>query len=482
MSASDDSDRSHDDKAATSAPVTRGRTSRMPKTRKRTSRARRNTTSTLRGDTETVLTDVVAIETGLCKYPTMTGYAEQLALAASDIHARRASRFCFVPTARRRAELRARAAHLRTLAQAPQGTPEWFAYRRGAPGADGVYRGGRLTASDTGTVLGLNEYACEDEVLIKKAGHDTFNWSPACEHGKKYEDVSLAIFRARTGRVVHEYGCIPDDRQPHVAASPDGITECGDAVEIKNPSSRTITGVPKPVYYAQMQQQLAVLDLELCHFVETKIREYDGPTAFADDAPSDDPEAGWTADGHEKGVLLELVEVPPEERGRDEVWGRRARANAGPPRATYRYAPLGLGPSACRAWVDREVESVDPDAFRIYVRYWRCAVYSCVPVYRDREWWARQQPALDAFWRRVQEVRASPELQAACKRRYDDFTAAKEARFGRSRRGGGGGGGVRQVTLALGSDAAAAAATPSEVAAARQRAADHLFGEDPDRR
>lgn len=392
----------------------------------------------------------------------LEAYAEQVALAAGPISEREASRFCFEPSAKQRARHRRRAADLLRLPQAPQGTEAWFAFRRGKPGPDGVMVGGHLTASDTGTILGLNPYGCAEEVLVNKCGDDTFDWSPACQHGTCYEEVSLAIFQARTGKVVREYGCIPGKGRE--AASPDGITECGEAVEIKNPFRRRITGVPKPVYHAQMQQQLEVLDLEKCHFIETSILEYSDAEAFAADAPADDPEGPYTAGGMEKGVVLEV------------------QTHAGPggrPKFRCVYAPITLGPTAAAAWVRAEVRRLEAEGLgedeTITVKHWRCAVYSCVPVLRDRAWWAAKLPVIEEFWARVEAARRDPQRLERAREAYRAFKAKKEARFGGGGRSKARGGKSRTRRVVLGSSppkSRAAPASPQE----RANQMDLLFG------
>ncbi len=383
------------------------------------------------------LASVIAMEHGqrLTEESPIHGLMEQFALGIGALKSRlRQGRFKFDLCARDRARCRSRAKELLCRPQAPQGTAAWFAHRRGAAGDDGVFKGGLLTASDTGTVLGLNEYACEEEVLLKKAGVDTFTWSPACEHGTKYEDITIAIYKARTGVEGNEYGCVDHDRISWLGASPDWITVHGTAVEIKNPFSRKPNGHPKAVYYAQIQQQLEVLDLEHCDFVETVIREYTSPTEYARDCPDDEPEAPWTRSGDEKGVLIE-IETPllPSVVSKDDD-GENAAAADGARRARMRYiyAPLGLGPTAATEWVNNNLERIGPPPAggNIYVRYWRCDLYSNVRVIRDRVWWKAQMPKLEAFWNRVEEVRRDPIKLEAARKCYEKFKAAKEARFG----------------------------------------------------
>lgn len=365
---------------------------------------------------------VISMELGM-KNTMLERYVEQLAyMIATQLTTRQASRFRFVPSARERVYHRARAKYLLTLPQAPQGSKQWFDYRRGTKGPDGILTGGRLTASDTGTILGMNEYACSEEIILKKAGIPTFNWSPACEHGKKYEHISVRVFERREGKCVREYGCLPDENNTITAASPDGITLDGEVLEIKNPYSRKVTGVPKPAYYAQIQQQLQVTDLELCHFVETVIREYPDAQSFREDHPENEPDAIWTDKGNEKGVLLEIMEEPAKDASPDD-----------PPTYRYVYGDLDMRPSEVGRWINREMNKLgDLEQYRfVIVRYWYLATYCNTHVYRDRAWWTEKYPLLKQFWNRVEKARRDPATLERARVGYAAFMAVKNARFGR---------------------------------------------------
>ena len=62
------------------------------------------------------------------------------------------------------------------------------------------------------------------------------------------------------------FGCIRHPTINFLAASPDGIDEDGTMIEIKCVYSRKITGIPKKVYYDQMQLQMEVCNLNKCIF------------------------------------------------------------------------------------------------------------------------------------------------------------------------------------------------------------------------
>ena len=178
-----------------------------------------------------------------------------------------AGKIALHPSFRDRLRWRDQATALKTSKwhdQSPQRSPGWYKFRRE-----------RLTASDIGTILGSNSYGCPEEVLVKKCGVDTYSWSAACQHGIKYEPITTILYASLNRTNVWEYGCITHPRHAFIGASPDGITDEGIMVEIKNPYSRTITGIPKMSYYDQMQIQLEVCGLDICDFVESSIKEYD---------------------------------------------------------------------------------------------------------------------------------------------------------------------------------------------------------------
>ena len=71
---------------------------------------------------------------------------------------------------------------------------------------------------------------------------------------------------------LYEMGCMKHPTLAFLGASPDGIN-ClenhplyGRMLEIKNPVSREITGVPKDEYWVQMQLQMEVANLDRCDF------------------------------------------------------------------------------------------------------------------------------------------------------------------------------------------------------------------------
>jgi hypothetical protein len=92
---------------------------------------------------------------------------------------------------------------------------------------------------------------------------------------------------------VEDFGCIQHPTYKFLGASPDGIIiesstgRYGRMLEIKNPVSREITGIPKKEYWVQMQLQMEVCNLDDCDFLETKFVEYHDFDSYRDDSAID---------------------------------------------------------------------------------------------------------------------------------------------------------------------------------------------------
>ena len=113
--------------------------------------------------------------------------------------------------------------------------------------------------------------------------------------------------RNRTGlKVYSDYGCIPHEDFTFIAASPDGIDELGNVIEIKCVYSRKITGLPKEDYYDQMQLQMEVFKLNKCLFLECEIKEYLTYKDYKKDVYKDENivDETKTSENMEKGVIV----------------------------------------------------------------------------------------------------------------------------------------------------------------------------------
>ena len=263
--------------------------------------------------------------------------------------------------------------YLETIPLPKQRTKEWFEFRLG-----------RITASDLASVLNIGHYARPFDLLERKVtGNTTYSANKFTIHGTKFEDVACRAYEIRTGRNITEFGCLPHPKYEMLGASPDGISDEGVMLEIKCPYSRVIKGFPPIYYWAQMQLQLEVADLEICDFLEVSISEYPTQVEYLEDSVE-----GKTVSksyGLEKGIVIELL----LEDGKSE----------------YLYPPFDVGVSEQLAAANKMINDVfsteRTDIVSINQTYFYFKVYSCVRIYRDRSWFESILPTVYEFWSEV---------------------------------------------------------------------------------
>lgn len=262
---------------------------------------------------------------------------------------------------------------LKLIPQPEQRSPEWYAFRKE-----------RLTASDIGTVLGKNPYAKPDDVLLKKCGYEKPFWmSEACAHGVKYEPIATQLYESRMNTTVHEFGCIPHPKYTFIGASPDGICSNGIMLEIKNPFSRKIVGIPPIQYWIQMQIQLEVCDLELCDFLECTYKKYSSYAELVEG------EKDATHGNDEFGVVIEYY------------------TTAAPKEAMYEYGPLNASAEDKKDWVTRKLIEIKNAGYvyEPFIQWWALKEYSLVRIRRDTAWFREALPKLKEFWDKVLKQR-----------------------------------------------------------------------------
>ena len=246
--------------------------------------------------------------------------------------------------------------------QPVQRSKEWF-----------DFRSERLTASDIATALGENSYAKPKELILKKCGiSKPFMMNSACQHGVKYEPISCMVYEFYNKTKVYEFGCISHKYYNFVGASPDGICEDGTMLEIKNPYSRTITGLPPKHYWIQMQIQMEVFDLQRCDFLECKMTEY---------ADEEDYDNDTSVGNERKGVLVEYF----------------TSENYKEPK--YEYCPIEEEDK--HDWIENEQKKFDKlknTMYEMRVIWWKMDIYQCIRIYRDSDWWSETLPKLALFW------------------------------------------------------------------------------------
>lgn len=251
---------------------------------------------------------------------------------------------------------------LRNMYQPAQRSPEWYEMRNSM-----------LTASDWGTVLGHNTYSNRDQVLLKKCGQDNFITNQAIQWGVKYEMVATMIYELRNNIKVLEFGVLRHPTIPFLGASPDGITADGVMLEIKCPLSREITGIPPSYYWCQVQGQLEVCELDRCDFMECCLKEYNDENEYLQDNNI----------GYEKGVVAELFDKESKT-------------------FFFEYSPINISGDVYTNWISHIYANFKNDKYEVSTfSYWYLKEVSCVPIYRDMEWFNKAKHELKDFWEQV---------------------------------------------------------------------------------
>jgi hypothetical protein len=167
-----------------------------------------------------------------------------------------------------------------------QGTTAWLKQRYNMITASDAYKA-LTTESQRNNIiqsksLPFHCYGTEDEEGQRQQHHGPASMA----WGHMFEPVSVQIYEHLTGEKVLFMGCIPHPLIPYLGASPDGVvspweTDGGRCqrvqrlLEIKNPISRQIDGIPSEAYWIQQQIQMEVCDMEGCDFFETTFKTMD---------------------------------------------------------------------------------------------------------------------------------------------------------------------------------------------------------------
>jgi putative phage-type endonuclease len=295
-------------------------------------------------------------------------------------------------------ELEEKIAHLQTIPQPKQRTPEWYEFRNNL-----------ITASNLWKVFGtpatVNSLICEKCRSSNEAEAKpyTVNTNSPMHWGVKYEPATLMIYEKMFHTRVSDFGCIPHRRITCIGASPDGInTDAGNPglygrmVEIKNIWNREITGIPKEEYWIQIQTQLETCDLDDCDFVETRIKEYETEESFySETAPVGDL---W------RGVILHFVQSTEGfQPGQGSTYD---------PNPVYKYMPLTdddfYDKQEVNMWMEEQRFLARAENLVLFQPiYWYLDEISCVLVKRNRPWFQAAEPRIRAVWDTIKEERVS---------------------------------------------------------------------------
>ena len=270
-----------------------------------------------------------------------------------------------------------------------------------------------------------NTFGTISELIQSKALPENQGWEGNAwtRWGVKYEPVITAAYSYYESCNVMEFGLMPHHTIPWLGASPDGITNKEVMVEIKAPFKRKINGIPSLHYWSQMQIQMECCDIDLCDFVEVEIEEYEDVKDFDWDCLEKDgkPIYNLSKNGLPKGIVIEHKKI---------VNGKQKSDFFYPP--PFYFKSKKEEEDWLVKWSHDFINKDKNNAYnflfydddQIENHRWRFIKYSCVSIKRDKIWFARVKPVLEAFWNDILEYRKSgiPE-------KYSKITIKEESNY-----------------------------------------------------
>jgi len=139
-----------------------------------------------------------------------------------------------------------------------QGTPAWFAQRKG-----------KLTASAFGQAAGLGP-GSRQQAWRRHFGLEVFEGNEATEYGTTNEPVALAAYAGyctEFDTTMSLVGFVPHPEHDWLGGSPDLLIDMDGVGEIKCPFSGVIYPEVPPYYMAQMQGLMEITDRAWCDFI-----------------------------------------------------------------------------------------------------------------------------------------------------------------------------------------------------------------------
>lgn len=292
---------------------------------------------------------------------------------------------------------------LRDVPQPVQRTPEWYQFRWNLITASNAWK-----AFQTQSCINQLIYEkCQPLKTFDEMNEDVpkmVNTNTPMHWGQKYEPLSVMIYEDMYNSKVEDFGCIQHSTYKFLGASPDGIIiesssgRYGRMLEIKNPVSREITGIPKKEYWVQMQLQMEVCDLDECDFLETKFIEYPDFDSFRNDSAIEIDLSGNESKNYIKSA-------------NNSCKGTIIHFHTKEQSPFYLYQPLNLYTTEdiCK-WEEENIEKYQKEPFNytfLKFIYWKLEKLSCVLVLRNKEWFKNSINQLENVWKTVETERVT---------------------------------------------------------------------------
>ena len=272
------------------------------------------------------------------------------------------------------------------LKQPEQRTEEWYNMRYNM-----------ITASDAASVIGTKTQHINEEELKKISKHspfkskndllktkidknDEFKGNKFTQHGQIFEPIASLIYEKLNNTNIIEFGLIQHPTIEIIGASPDGITKEGIMIEIKAPYKRIINGIIPSNYWIQMQFQLEVCDLDICHFVEIKSSFYQNKEEYIKDTNNKDLK---TKNNLDKGIILKCS------NNNNNIYYYPN---------IYQYKNI----TELNNWVDDRIIYYKTLHDSVEILYWKIDKYSCTEVKRDKNWFTKNLNLFKDFWKQIE--------------------------------------------------------------------------------
>jgi putative phage-type endonuclease len=285
--------------------------------------------------------------------------------------------------------------YIENIPQPEQRTVEWYIFRNNLITASSAWKAFKSQST-------INQLIVEKCKPIDVSKYDYVNTNTPMHHGNKYEDVSIMFYENMYDTKIKDYGCIKHQKYSFLGASPDGINVKEDSplygrmLEIKNPTTREINGIPKEDYWIQMQLQMETCNLNECDFLETVFKEYECEADFVNDG-----DFTYSNDDELKGIIIYFMKD-------------------GKPH--YEYMPLYLSKREFDLWEESIMEKNKQLTWVKHI-YWRLEEYSCILVLRNKLWFDNAISKIEEVWNIIEKERVDG---------YEHRLPKKQSRVSRS--------------------------------------------------
>jgi putative phage-type endonuclease len=293
---------------------------------------------------------------------------------------------------------------LREIPQPTQRSPEWYKFRWNLITASNAWKAFETQSS----INQLIYEKCQPLKTFEENGDDCdikmVNTNTAMHWGQKFEPLSVMIYEDMYKSKVEDFGCIQHDTYYFLGASPDGIIiesstgRYGRMLEIKNPVSREITGIPKKEYWVQMQLQMEVCNLDECDFLETKFVEYPDYDSYRNDST-----IVYDLNGVESKSYVKTTN--------NSYKGTIIYFHTKEKKPFYLYQPLNLYLAEdISKWEEENIEKYESEPFNytfLKFIYWKLDKLSCVLVLRNKDWFKNNIGQLEKVWKTIETERVT---------------------------------------------------------------------------